>query len=103
MKIGCFVLFFHKTPFSHTKQMINPMQVTIMVSWSEISLIKVEEGSILVLEGYLLISVFMKADVRITVSCSQIEFILPISAVQQSLAEHYIVLEKNGVPAHGEG
>lgn len=103
VKWGCFIFFFHKTPFSLTKQIINPMEVTIMISWSEISLIKVKEGSILVLEGYLLIFVFMKADVRITVSCSQIKFILPISAAQQSPAEHYIVLENNGVPVHGEG
>lgn len=28
---------------------------------------------------------------------------LPVSAAQQSLAEHYIALEKNGVLVHGEG
>lgn len=38
------VVFFHRIPFSHNKQIINPMEVTIMTSWCEISLIKVKEG-----------------------------------------------------------
>lgn len=37
-------VFFHRIPFSHNKQIINPMEVTIMTSWCEISLIKVKEG-----------------------------------------------------------
>lgn len=40
----CEKSFFHKTPFSHNKQIINSMEVTIMISWSEILLIRVKEG-----------------------------------------------------------
>lgn len=41
----CEKSFFHKTPFSHNKHIINYYyEVTIMISSYEISLIKVKEG-----------------------------------------------------------